>query len=149
MVRAYLTRAVHFSASHRYHRPEWSEEENSRRFGASADPGGHAHDYRCEVTVCGPTDPLTGMVVPLEGLDSILREEVVDRFHNRHINADVEAFGEGGAVPTTENLAAHILERVRGRLPDGIQVYRVRVREDADLWSDVYDDGGSLRDGRP
>jgi hypothetical protein len=25
---AYLTRAVQFSAAHRYHRPEWSEERN-------------------------------------------------------------------------------------------------------------------------
>ena len=138
---AYLTRAVHFSASHRYHRPEWSEEENRRKFGPSARPGGHGHDYRCEVTVCGPVDVDTGMVISLDVLDDVLREEVVDRMHNRHLNDALEEFGPGRAIPTTENLADHIFERVQARLPSDIRVHRVRVLEDPNLWSDVYGDG--------
>ena len=62
---AYLTRAVHFSASHRYHRPEWSEAENRKHFGDCALPEGHGHNYRCEVSVFGEIDPATGMVIDL------------------------------------------------------------------------------------
>ncbi len=138
MTTGYLTRAVHFSASHRYHRPDWSEEENRRRFGDCALPEGHGHNYRCEVTIAAPIDPETGMVMDLGQLDDILAEEVVARFHLRHINTSVEHFRPGAAVPTTENLAAFILERVSARLPAGVAVHRVRVQEDRDLWSDVF-----------
>lgn len=139
MTIGYLTRAVHFSASHRYHRPEWSEAENLRRFGPASSPEGHGHNYRCEVTVAGPIDPETGMVLDLGELDSILHAEVVDRFNFRSINAAVREFGPGASIPTTESLAAYILERIRERLHGRTAtVYRVRVREDRDLWSDVY-----------
>jgi 6-pyruvoyltetrahydropterin/6-carboxytetrahydropterin synthase len=138
MVIGYLTRAVHFSASHRYYRPEWSEEENRRRFGEAALPEGHGHNYRCEVTVCGPIDAETGMVMQLPELDRLLDEEVVSRFHNRQINSAAEEFGPGRALPTTESLAAYILQKISPDLPTGVRVHRVRVQEDRDLWSDVY-----------
>lgn len=134
----YLTRAVHFSASHRYHRPDWSDEENTRRFGPCARPEGHGHNYRCEVTVMAPIDSETGMVMDLMELDRVLDAEVVGRFHHRYINASVEEFQPGAALPTTENLAAFILDRVRASLPAGVKVHRVRIQEDRDLWSDVY-----------
>ncbi len=139
MTIGYLTRAVHFSASHHhYHRPEWSEEENLRRFGAGAWTEGHGHDYRCEVTVYGSIDSETGMVMDLPALDRALEEEVVARFHNRDINSVVPEFGPGRDLPTTENLAAFILKRIGQRLPQAVKIHRVRVFEDRDLWSDVY-----------
>ena len=52
----------------------------------------------------------------------------------------VEAFAPGQAIPTTENLAAFILETVGALLPDGVRVHQVRVHEDRDLWSDVFGD---------
>ena len=134
----YLTRAAHFSASHRYYRSDWSEERNQQHFGLMADPQGHGHNYRCEVTVVGPIDSETGMVVDLDELDRTLQQEIVDRFHLRYINSAVPEFGSGGLMPTTENLAAFILERIADRLPAGVRVHRVRVVEDRDLWSDVY-----------
>ena len=88
----YLTRAVHFSASHRYYRPDWSDEENRRRFGDAASPEPHTHDYRCEITVCGPIDPDTGMVVDLARLDRILDATVIARFDRRDIKERAEGF---------------------------------------------------------
>lgn len=134
----YLTRAVHFSASHRYHRPDWSAAENNRRFGDCALPEGHGHNYRCEVTVSGEVDRVTGMVIDLRRLDRVLEAEIVSRFHHRHINTAVPEFGPGGRIPTTENLAAFILEQLQAALPNGVRVERVRVREDRDLWADAY-----------
>lgn len=142
----YLTRAVHFSASHRYHRPDWSDEENSRRFGECALPEGHGHNYRCEVTVSGDIDDETGMVIDLRRLDRILEAEVVARFHHRHINSATPEFGPSGRMPTTENLAAFILARLQGELPDGVRVHRVRVQEDRDLWADAYGGAASRMD---
>ncbi len=78
------------------------------------------------------------MVMDLTALDAILAAEVSSRFDHRHINKAVPEFGPGGAIPTTENLAAYILEAVDPRLPRGVCVHRVRVQEDRDLWADVY-----------
>ncbi len=134
----YLTRAVQFAASHRYYRPEWSDEENRRRFGSGALPEGHGHNYRCEVTVAGPIDAQTGMVMDLPELDRLLDEEVVSRFHDRHINTAAPEFAPGAALPTTENLAVYVLTKLSPRLPAHVRLHRVRVQEDSDLWSEVY-----------
>ena len=64
-----LTRTVRFSASHRYYRPEWSEERNREVFGACANPHGHGHNYLLEVTVEGEPDVETGFSVDLGVLD--------------------------------------------------------------------------------
>ena len=62
----YLTRKAEFSASHYYHRPEWSPEENQRVFGKCANLNGHGHNYTLEVTVSGEADAVTGFVIDLK-----------------------------------------------------------------------------------
>ena len=59
----YLTRKIEFSASHLYHNPALSDEENRRVFGKCNNPHGHGHNYTLEVTVAGEADPVTGMVL--------------------------------------------------------------------------------------
>lgn len=139
MSRASLTRAVGFSAAHRYHRPDWTEEENRRVFGKCANAPGHGHNYRCEVTVEGTVDPGTGMVVDLGELDRVLEEQVSGPMDHAFLN-ELPEFREQGRIPTTEELARVIWERVGPRLPEGCELARVRVREDRDLWSD-YEGG--------
>ena len=139
MSRASLTRAVHFSAAHRYHRPDWTEEENRRVFGKCASAPGHGHNYRCEVTVEGAVEPGTGMVVDLGELDGILEDQVAGPMDHAFLN-DLPEFREEGRIPTTEELARVIWDRVAPRLPEGCDLARVRVREDRDLWSD-YEGG--------
>jgi 6-pyruvoyltetrahydropterin/6-carboxytetrahydropterin synthase len=135
----HLTRRVRFSAAHRYYRPEWSEERNREVFGACANPHGHGHNYVLEVTVAGEVDPETGFVMDLGELDAVLREEVVERLDHRHLNHEVERFGEGREIPTTENLAKLIWEVLEGRLGEG-RLTGLRLREDEDLWVEA---GGS------
>jgi len=60
----YLTRKCEFSASHYYHNPEFSAEENQRIFGKCANLNGHGHNYTLEVTVKGDVDPQTGSSTP-------------------------------------------------------------------------------------
>lgn len=139
MSRASLTRAVEFSAGHRYHRPEWDKEENLRRFGKCAREPGHGHNYRVEVSVEGEVDPETGMVVDLGELDGLLRERVEDPFDHAFLN-ELSAFEGETLVPTTENIARVVWRRVSPALPDGCSLVRVRVREDRDLWAE-YEGG--------
>lgn len=130
---AYLTRRVTFAAAHRYRRPEWTEERNVAVFGACAHPSFHGHGYRCDVTVRGEVDPVTGMVVDLGALDGILAAEVRSRFDHRNINLDVPEFADGLLVPTGENLARFIFERVQLALGDSATVTSVVVHEDETL----------------
>lgn len=133
MPTAYLTRRVAFAAAHRYSRPEWSNEKNEAVFGACARPSFHGHTYVCDVTVKSEIDDLTGFVVDLAVLDGILDREIKQRFDHRNINLDVAEFADGKLVPTGENLARFIFERVSASLPAPARVASVTVAEDQTL----------------
>ena len=134
----YLTRRVSFAAAHRYRRPEWSDERNAAVFGLCARPSYHGHGYTCDVTVRGEVDPETGFAIDLGLLDRVLAEEVRERLDHRNLTLDVPEFAEGRLIPTGENLARLICERVQRRLdetlgPGRTAVARVTVAEDATL----------------
>jgi 6-pyruvoyltetrahydropterin/6-carboxytetrahydropterin synthase len=135
MPRAYLSRIVTFAAAPRYRRPEWSDEKNEQVFGLCARESYHGHTFVCEVTVAGEIDPLTGFIVDLGELDTILSEEVKHRFDHRNINVDVPEFGDGRLVPSGENLARFIYERVAGRLAASVSIESVKIAEDMTLSS--------------
>jgi len=107
---AYLNRRYRFSASHRLHSAEMTEEENRATYGKCNNPHGHGHNYTLEVTVSGPVDPRTGMVCNLVDLDGFVGKQVLERYHLRNLNI-LQEFGE--TVPTTENLCIEIFEILR------------------------------------
>jgi len=121
-----LTRRMHFSASHRLHNPAFSDEKNRDVYGVCNNPHGHGHNYVLEVTVSGEPDPQTGMIVDLKVLKKIIWEEVVIHMDHKHLNHDVP-FLEG-IIPTAENIARVIWERLAGRIPAGT-LYEVKLYE--------------------
>jgi len=141
MSRALLTRRVGFTAQHRYRLPQWDEEHNRLVFGECARADFHEHHYVCDVTVGGEIDHTTGFVVDLEDLDEVIREVVIVRFDKRNINRDVPEFEEGRLVPSGENLARFIFERIEESLGDRGTVVSVRLAEDETLWA-TYNGGG-------
>lgn len=145
MSHAYLTRRVTFAAAHRYWRDDWPEERNRATFGLCANPHGHGHNYALEATIEGRIDPETGFSVSLTAVDEALRAAVVEPLDHQHVNHAVAAFGPGGQVPTTENLAAWAWPRIVDRLPGGARLHRLRLREDETLWVDYY--GGARESG--
>lgn len=140
MTQAYLTRSVRFSAAHRYHRPEWDEARNRAVFGACSNEHGHGHNYRLEVTVAGQPDPQTGFCVDLGALDRLLREQVLGPLDHRHLNHALPEFAPGGAIPTTENLAILLWDRIEPHLA-GARLVRLRLHEDVDLYVDYFGPG--------
>jgi 6-pyruvoyltetrahydropterin/6-carboxytetrahydropterin synthase len=130
---AFLTRRITFAAAHRYRRLDWSDERNAQTFGPCAREHYHGHSYTCDVTVTGAIDHETGMVLNLAVLDRVLGVEVRDRFDHRNINLDVPEFADGELVPTGEELARFIFERVQQALGDAAHVVEVMVAEDATL----------------
>lgn len=138
-----LERRYRFSASHLYRRPDWTEEENKARFGKCSNLPGHGHNYRLFVTVTGPVDPVTGFIVDLGALDRLVADRVLERLDHQHLNAALEEFRDGGAIPSSENVLAWIQSQLAGILPEGVQLARLRLEEDEDLAAEWI--GGEAR----
>jgi len=131
----FLTRKAEFSASHYYHNPEFTPEENQRIFGKCNNPHGHGHNYTLEVTVKGNIDQRSGFVVDLKELKEIMNREVIDAMDHRLLNKEVAEFKD--QIPTTENLAISIWRRLEAKLSLA-ELHRVRVYETPDLFVDFY-----------
>ncbi len=122
-----MTRVYTFSAAHRLYNPQLSEEENRALYGKCANPYGHGHDYRLEITVRGVPDPITGMVMNLTELDALVKEEVLAHLDHKFLNAETPPFDQ--IPPTSEHIVAFIVERLRPRLQSGAQLATVRLWE--------------------
>jgi 6-pyruvoyltetrahydropterin/6-carboxytetrahydropterin synthase len=131
----YLTRKSEFSASHHYHNPDFTPEENRRIFGKCNNPHGHGHNYTLEVTVKGAVNSQTGFVMDLKDLKEVLNREVLDAMDHRYLNKEVPEFAR--QIPTTENVAIAIWNRLEQKL-NVAKLHRVRVYEAPDLFVDFY-----------
>jgi 6-pyruvoyltetrahydropterin/6-carboxytetrahydropterin synthase len=129
--KAYFTRAYSISASHRLHSDDLTADENRTTFGKCNNPHGHGHNYRIEVTVGGPVDPETGMVINMVDLDGIVREKIVGRFDHQNLNLDPlfdPAFSK--QVSTTENLTIAVFELLDGAFaPAALEKVRIEETE--------------------
>ena len=103
-----ITRRATFAAAHILCRPDWTDERNREVFGLCTND--HGHNYVVEVTVSGPVDPDTGMVINLKQVDSILRRQFIDVVDHRHLNRDVDFML--GVIPTAENIARAAFDRL-------------------------------------
>ena len=110
-----ITRRLHFSAAHRLAHQDWSDEKNRRVFGDCANRNWHGHNYELEVTVAGPVDADTGYVMDLKALKDLANRRVVDDLDHRNLNLDVPWLE--GVLPSTENLAVRIWERIAPHVP--------------------------------
>ncbi len=119
-----ITRRATFSAGHILCREDWSDEENREVFGACV--ADHGHNYVIEVTVGGPVDPGTGMVVNLKQVDSVLQREFIKAVDHRHLNRDVDFMR--GVIPTAENIALAAFRRLEPHLKPA-RLLKVRVVE--------------------
>ena len=130
-----ITRREAFSAAHRLHDPRLSDEENRRLYGVCNTD--HGHNYAVEVTVRGPVGG-SGMVMDLNRLMLILREELISQVDHKHLNRDVPFLR--GIIPTAENVAVAFWQRVEQRLValETCRLQRVRVYESRENFADYH-----------
>ncbi len=132
-----ITKRVEFSASHVCRNTQLTDEENSRLFGAAANPHGHGHNYILDVTLKGDPDPITGMVMDLKELKQILEREVLNPFDHRFLNYEVAPFDH--VIPTVENVAAEIWRRISKAIPPAAaKLHSVRLYETSDLYAEYF-----------
>ncbi len=105
----------------------------------AANPHGHGHNYVVEVSLRGEPDPVTGMVLDLKELKSILNRNVVEPYDHRFLNYEVPPFDR--VIPTAENIARDIWRRLEPHLCNQTAgLYSVRVYETPDLYVDYFGD---------
>lgn len=122
----FITKKLDFSASHRLHSPELSDEENREIYGPCNNPNGHGHNYGVEVTICGEVRPETGMLMNLQKLKALMQQEVIDHLDHKNLNVDVPFLD--GIIPTAENIAVKIWDILEPLIPGGT-LYQVRIFE--------------------
>jgi 6-pyruvoyltetrahydropterin/6-carboxytetrahydropterin synthase len=126
-----ISKKVEFSASHICRSPRLTDAENERIYGAAANPLGHGHNYVVEVAIEGEPDPVTGMILDLKRLREILEDKVLAVYDHRLLNREVSPFDR--IVPTVENIAVDIWNRIVGALGGRARLYSVRVHETNEL----------------
>lgn len=126
-----------FSSAHLYHQPKWDEKRNAEEFGRCHTPHGHGHNYRVRVEFAAPNDLQSleeAEAWPERAvLEKALHEET-RRLDHEHLNFVIPEFKN--TVPTTENIARVLMERLQARkLPWAPS--RLRLYEMDDLWVEV------------
>ena len=117
----------------------------------------HGHSYKLAVTVVGkpieePGHIKLGMVIDFGDLKQIVRTEVVDPFdhatvfnkHTPHIKLaqDLEAQGHKVILadyqPTCENMVRDFAKRIRARLPEGVRLHSLKLRETESAYAEWF-----------
>ncbi len=132
-----MTRRVSFSAGHRYWLNGLTQDENHRLFGPTASPFNHGHNYVLDVTVEGPIDPGTGMVLNIKRIDELLRARVLAQVDGKSLNDELAEFRE--RTPTLENMLIWIRKVLSSdeALPDHVKLRRVRLAETELLFAEL------------
>ena len=117
----------------------------------------HGHSYKLSVTVIGK--PITdtenvklGMVIDFGDLKKIVKEEIVEPFDHAtvfnkntpHMELAMELKNRGHKVilanyqPTSENMVIDFAEKIKNRLPEGLQLFSLKLRETESAFAEWY-----------
>ena len=117
----------------------------------------HGHSYKLSVTVIGK--PITdnsnvkfGMVIDFTDLKKIVKEEIVDQFDHAtvfnkntpHIELAKELQSRDHHVilvdyqPTSENMVIDFANRIKIRLPQGIELHSLKLQETETSFAEWY-----------
>jgi len=90
------------------------------------------------VTVRGPVPERTGMVMDLNRLMVVLREDLIDAVDHKHLNLDVPFLS--GINPTAENVAVEFWKRIEPRINafEGSRLHRIRLYESRNNFVDYH-----------
>lgn len=156
-----LTHQYEFSAAHRLHCSQWSDQKNLQTFGKCNYPSGHGHNYRLELSIqsssTGSENDLTSRSHenpseapqtpnPLSAsawLNQLVHEHVLSKVDHRFLNHDVPEFQT--LNPSVENIASVIYDWLTPKLPQGVRLSNVRVYETAKTWADVSSGGSAAK----
>ena len=108
----------------------------------------HGHSYKLSVTVIGNpisdnTNPKWGMVIDFGDLKKIVNKEIVDVFDHAVIFNKNTPHADLGTIlmehghnviltdyqPSSENMVLDFVEKIKGKLPEGVELFSLRLQE--------------------
>lgn len=122
-----ITRRETFSSCHRLHSPFLEDKENKELYGKCNNPNGHGHNYVVLVTVKGPVDRQTGMVMNVHDLKQYMQQAIMDPLDHKNLDQDVPYFKT--VVSTTENLAIFIWDQLQKVMDKPQLLHEVKILE--------------------
>lgn len=125
-----LSQRFEFSATHRLHNPQLSEDDNRRVFGKCANPHGHGHNYELQVTLAGEPDA-NGLIMDIPDFESVVASAIVERFDHKNLNLELPEFRD--LIPTVENIAMVIYRLLKPEFA-GPMLASVTVWETPKTW---------------
>lgn len=131
----YITKKMNFSASHRLHNPELSNEENLKLFGKCANKNGHGHNFSIEVTVVGEINPKTGYVIDLKKLKQIIQDNLISLLDHSNLNLDIKFFQKN--IPTSENIAIFAWEILQKNIKEA-KLYKIKIAESENSYIEYF-----------
>jgi len=138
-----LSQQFEFSASHRLHNSDLSDEQNLALFGKCNNPHGHGHNYVVTVTIEGSLDR-NGILVALDRFESLVKQNVIDPMDHRNLNVELPEFQDMN--PSVENIARVIWNRLQehvGALGDQQpKLKSVCVHETPKTWAEYKGPAG-------
>ncbi len=132
----HLTRKEHFNAAHRLWNDRWSEEKNNEVFGKCANPHFHGHNFDLHISVKGTPDPDTGCIINLKDLKKIIHKEILEELDHKNLNIEVEWLSH--CIPSIENMAISIWQRLLPHLPPGVELSKIVLWETHNNYVEYY-----------
>ncbi|HNT79828.1 MAG TPA: 6-carboxytetrahydropterin synthase [Bacteroidia bacterium] len=137
MNEVYITRRETFNSAHRLFNPEWTDEKNMDVFGKCSNPNWHGHNYVLYVTVKGIPNAVTGFVMDLKQLSSIINELILEKVDHKNLNLDVSFMQ--GIMPTTELFAKAIYHELKDKVKDnGASLHSIRLHETENNFAEYF-----------
>lgn len=135
----YITRREQFNAAHRIFREDWSDEKNFAEFGQCSNPNWHGHNYILFVTVKGEPDPLSGYVIDLKKLSTLIKEKILSKADHRNLNLEVDFMKS--IPPSTENIARAIFNELAPEIEKtGARIHCVKLMETENNFVEYFGD---------
>nr|BAN66733.1 short type 6-pyrovoyltetrahydropterin synthase [Bombyx mori] len=108
-----IIRRETFSSAHRLHSPFLSDEENKKVY--------------VLVTVKGPVDPQTGMVMNITDLKKYIKTAILEPLDHKNLDNDVPYFKT--MASTTENVAIYVWDQLQRIMEKPQLLHEVKILE--------------------
>ncbi|MCZ6765340.1 MAG: 6-carboxytetrahydropterin synthase [bacterium] len=121
----YLTFRAAFNAVHVLWSPKLNDSENLETYGECANPAGHGHRYRIEITVASAVNAARPTVITRGAIERTIQDVLRPVLANADLNT---TFGHDEFISTGENVTRAVWDLVEPALTDA-RLVAVRVIE--------------------
>lgn len=120
-----LTQMYQFSSAHRLNSEFLDADQNVELYDKCNNLNGHGHDYTLYVSLKGEADPQTGMIIPLEKFDAVVKN-TLDKLDYKHLDKEVDYFKK--EISTSENIIKFLWNSIEKDLDD-VELFHLKLWE--------------------